>query len=153
MSEGRREEPLRVLQLMSCRGWSSDAWAAVSLTLGLQDRGHDVILVCREIEGVGVAERAAEAGVRRIEFLSFRTGFRPGIWRKDLRGLRRLQRTADIQVFHTHRGQDHWLAAATLRLNGGGGGGGREETAARRAHPLPTHPPARPDASGEPLAL
>lgn len=101
---------------MSCRGWSSDAWAAVSLTLGLQESGHSVVLVCRRNQGERVAERAAEAGVRAIEFLSFESGFRPWAWREDLRGLRDLWRKGEVQVFHAHRGQDHWLAAAALRL-------------------------------------
>lgn len=104
---------------MSCRGWSSDAWAAVSLTLGLQEQGHDVVLVCREGSGEGVAARAGEAGVQRTEFLSFETGFMPRAWRKDIRGILDLWRKEGIQVFHTHRGQDHWLAAAALRLIGG----------------------------------
>ena len=128
---------------MSCRGWSSDAWAAVSLTLGLQERGHEVLLVCREKEGEGVAEKAAEAGVRRIEFLSFQSGLRPAVWRRDLRVLRRLMGAADIQVLHAHRGQDHWLAAATLRL---GGGGNRPAALIRSRHilqPVRTHPANR----------
>ena len=83
--------------------------------------------MCRKKEGEGVAEKAAEAGVRRIEFLSFQSGLRPAVWRRDIRGLRRLMGAADIQVLHAHRGQDHWLAAATLRLGGGGRGGGKKE--------------------------
>ncbi len=115
MDEGLREEPLSVLQLMTCRGWNSDAWAAVSLTLGLQELGHHVVMVCRRGSGEGVAARAAEAGVLRIEFLSFETGFKPHVWKRDLRGYLDLWRKEKINVFHAHRGQDHWLAAAALR--------------------------------------
>jgi glycosyltransferase involved in cell wall biosynthesis len=100
---------------MSCRGWNSDAWAAVSLTLGLQALGHHTVLVCREGKGEDVAQRAAEAGVRRIEYLSFDTGFKPHIWEKDLRGFRELWRKDRFNVFHAHRGQEHWLAAAAIR--------------------------------------
>ena len=105
--------------------------------------------MCREKEGEGVAEKAAEAGIRRIEFFSFQSGLRPAVWRRDIRGLRRLMAAADIQVLHAHRGQEHWLAAATLRLGGGGERGGENRPAAaliRSRHilqPVRTHPANR----------
>ena len=119
MAEDSKEEPLGILQLMSCRGWNSDAWAAVSLTLGLQELGHNVILVCRKGEGKGVAERASNAGVQRVMFLSFRTGFAPKAWIYDIRGIVERWRRDRIQILHAHRGQDHWLAAAARRLIAG----------------------------------
>ncbi len=144
MSERQEEEPLRILQLLSCRSWPSDAWAAVSLTLGLQEQGHHVVLVGRKGEGESMAARAAEAGVRRIDFLSFRTGFRPWVWRQDILGLRELWRAEKADVLHVHRGQEHWLAAAALRLFG------RNENPhpvlIRSRHilePVRTHPPNR----------
>lgn len=101
---------------MSCRGWSSDAWAAVSLTLGLQELGHSVVLVCRKGVGENVAKRALDIGVRHVRFLSFKTGIAPKTWIRDVRGIIDLCNQYQAQIFHAHRGQDHWLAAATRCL-------------------------------------
>ena len=38
---------MRVLQLMSCRWWSSDAYWAARITAELEREGHSVTLVCR----------------------------------------------------------------------------------------------------------
>lgn len=114
----REEDSLSIVQLVSCRGWSSDAWNALSLTRGLQDRGHRVFLVCRRGEGEPIVRRAHRAGIERILTLSFKTGLRPGAWWEDIQRIRRLCREEGVQILHAHRGQEHWLSAAALRLPG-----------------------------------
>ena len=109
---------LSIVQLLSCRGWSSDAWNALSLTRGLQDRGHRVLLVCRQEKGENIIRRASAAGIQRIRTLSFKTGFRPGAWWVDIRDLRRLCLDERAEILHAHRGQEHWLSAAALKLPG-----------------------------------
>ena len=70
------DRPLSILQVVTCRGWSSDAWAAVNLCLGLQDEGHRVMLMCRGTGGgKAVANRAREEGVREVGLSKRATGF------------------------------------------------------------------------------
>ncbi|HLC41184.1 MAG TPA: hypothetical protein VJO34_06090, partial [Methylomirabilota bacterium] len=48
-----KREEFRILHLMSCRGWSSDAYWTGSAVRELREIGHHVTLVCQE----GVEER------------------------------------------------------------------------------------------------
>lgn len=108
--EGR---PLSILQIMTCRGWSSDAWAAAALSIGLQEIGHRVLLLCRDVEsGRAVAEHARREGVREVDFLEASNNFRPASYLRDLARLRRLARERGADAVHVHRGVEHWLAAA-----------------------------------------
>ncbi|OGL61799.1 MAG: hypothetical protein A3I72_02875 [Candidatus Tectomicrobia bacterium RIFCSPLOWO2_02_FULL_70_19] len=108
--EGR---PLSILQVMTCRGWSSDAWAAAALSLGLQEIGHRVLLLCRDVErGRAVAERARREGVREVGFIEASNNFRPDSYLRDLLRLRRLAHERGVDAVHVHRGVEHWLAAA-----------------------------------------
>ena len=110
VDEGR---PLSILQIMTCRGWSSDAWAAVALSLGLQEIGHRVLLLCRDVaRGRAVAERARREGVREVGFIEASNNFRPASYLRDLLRLRRLARERGVDAVHVHRGIEHWLAAA-----------------------------------------
>ncbi|MDA1001641.1 MAG: glycosyltransferase, partial [bacterium] len=112
--------PLSVLQVVTCRGWSSDAWAAVALCLGLQNAGHSVLMVCREVDGGrNVAERALREGVREVDFIEASGSFQPLSYLRDLRKLRRLAAERDADVIHVHRGVEHWLSAASWPLGGG----------------------------------
>src|SRR5262245_18286049 len=105
---------MRVLQLMSCRGWSSDAYWAAGITAALARAGHRATLVCRRGSEARVIDRAREAGVDRIATLSFRSGVRPASDAADVRALVRW--LADTDVVHVHRGKEHWLAAAANRV-------------------------------------
>ncbi len=107
---------MRVLQLVSCRGWSSDAYWAARITVELERAGHEVTLVCRQGTEARVIERARQAGARRIETLAFAGGVSPVADARDLRALGAMLRTAD--VVHAHRGKEHWLAALANRLSG-----------------------------------
>jgi len=112
-ARGDEARPLSILQIMTCRGWSSDAWAATSLTIGLQETGHRVMLLCRGVErGRALAERARGEGVREVGFIEASNNFRPDSYLRDLALLRRLVRERGVDAVHVHRGVEHWLAAA-----------------------------------------
>ncbi|MBI2199853.1 MAG: glycosyltransferase family 4 protein [Candidatus Rokubacteria bacterium] len=106
---------MRVLQLMSCRGWSSDAYWAARITAELERAGHSVTLVCRRGTEERVIERARQVGVQHIETLAFAGGVSPATDVSDLRGL--LARLGGADVVHVHRGKEHWLAAVANRLS------------------------------------
>src|SRR5262249_35308487 len=104
---------MRVLHLMSCRGWSSDAYWAARASAELERAGHEATLVCRRGSERRVIERARESGAHRIETLGFASGVAPG---SDLADLRRLRDWLDAaDVIHVHRGKEHWLAAIANR--------------------------------------
>jgi glycosyltransferase involved in cell wall biosynthesis len=105
---------VKILQLMSCRGWSSDAYWAARMTRELARRGHVVTLGCRAGTEARVIDRARREGVERLTTLSMASGTRPLADGGDLRRLRRLLPEAD--VVHVHRGKEHWLAAMANRL-------------------------------------
>ncbi len=105
--------PLSILQVVTCRGWSSDAWAAVNLCLGLQDEGHRVMLMCRGTGGgKAVANRAREEGVREIGFIEASNRFHPASYLRDINLLKTLAGSRALDAVHVHRGVEHWLAAA-----------------------------------------
>jgi glycosyltransferase involved in cell wall biosynthesis len=108
---------VRILQLVSCRGWSSDAYWAARVTRELERRGHDVTLGCRRGTERSVIDRARQEGVVRIETYRFAGGLRPDADLADARRLRAAIAGAD--VVHVHRGKEHWLAAVAARLAGG----------------------------------
>ncbi len=106
---------LRVLHLMSCGGWSSDAYWAARVAVELERAGHEPTLCCRAGTQARVIERARELGASRIETLALRSGFRP---RDDLSDVRRLRQWLPrFDVLHVHRGKEHWLAALANRLS------------------------------------
>lgn len=106
---------LRVLHLLSCRGWSSDAYWAARVAVELERAGHDVTLCCRAGSEERVVARARELGASRIVTLRLRSGVRP---RDDLADLRRLRAWLPLfDVLHVHRGKEHWLAALANRLS------------------------------------
>src|SRR5206468_2542428 len=78
---------MKVLHLMSCRGWSSDAYWAARVSSELTRRGHDVTLGCRGGTEDRVIERARREGVEQIETFAFGSGARPGLDVPDVRRL------------------------------------------------------------------
>ena len=101
--------------MVSCGGWSSDAYWAARVCRELTRAGHEATLVCRRGTEDRVMSRARDEGVRRIETLSFRSGLRPAADMRDLYALRAWLPGAD--VVHVHRGKEHWLAAIANRLS------------------------------------
>jgi glycosyltransferase involved in cell wall biosynthesis len=107
---------VRVLQLLSCRGWSSDAYWAARATLELTRRGHVVTLGCRAGTEARVIQRARAMGVERIVTFTFAGGLRPLADAADVRRL--VRRLDDADIVHVHRGKEHWLAAVANRFVG-----------------------------------
>ena len=105
---------MKILQLMSCRGWSSDAYWAARVTRELERRGHLVTLGCRAGTEARVIDRARREGVARVTTLALAGGARPVSDGSDLRRLRAM--LSDVDVVHVHRGKEHWLAAVANRL-------------------------------------
>ncbi len=106
---------MTIRQIMSCRGWSSDAYWAARATVELERAGHEVALVCKRRSETRVIRRAREAGVNRIETLELASGVAPVADALDLRRL--IAWLPETQVFHVHRGKEHWLAAMANRLS------------------------------------
>lgn len=106
---------MKILHLMSCRGWSSDAYWAARVSRELERRGHDVTLGCRRGTEDRVIDRVRREGVARIETFEFRSGARPG---RDVADVRRLAAWLPrVDVIHVHRGKEHWLAAMANRVS------------------------------------
>jgi glycosyltransferase involved in cell wall biosynthesis len=105
---------MKILQLVSCRGWSSDAYWAAGISAELERAGHEVTLVCRRGSESRVIQRARESGASRIETLAMGGGVKP----TDASDLRRLLGwLGATDVIHVHRGKEHWLAALANRLS------------------------------------
>lgn len=105
---------MKVLQVLSCRGWSSDAYWAAAISVALDRVGHDVTLICRSGTEERVIQRARQQGVGHIETLGLGSGVKPSD-AGDLRQMRRWLARSD--VVHVHRGKEHWLAAMANRLS------------------------------------
>lgn len=105
---------MRILQLVSCRGWSSDAYWAARVTVELERRGHEVSFGHRAGTEVRVGARVRGEGVSRTAVFAFSSGASPGADVRDVRRLVVALRAAD--VVHVHRGKEHWLAAVANRL-------------------------------------
>ena len=105
---------MRILQLVSCRGWSSDAYWAARTTRELERRGHTVTLACLPGKESRVLDGMRREGVEPDTTLAFASGVHPGRDGRDLARLRKLLQGAD--VVHVHRGKEHWLAAVANRL-------------------------------------
>ena len=108
---------MKLLQLVSCRGWSSDAYWAARVSRELERRGHAVTLGCRRGTEKAVADRARREGVSHIVTFGFAGGLRPATDVADVRELRAAVAASD--VVHVHRGKEHWLAVVAARLAGG----------------------------------
>ena len=106
---------LRVLHLMSCGGWSSDAYWAARAVHELARAGHDPILCCQAGTEARVLAPIRELGVERIETLRLASGVTPGADLMDLACL--LRWLPQVDVVHVHRGKEHWLAALANRIS------------------------------------
>jgi len=104
---------VKVVHLVSCRGWSSDAYWAAQMCRELTRVGHEATLICPTGSEQRVMARARAEGVARIETMALRTGVRPVVDLRDLRTLARRAAAADL--VHVHRSKEHWLAALVNR--------------------------------------
>ena len=105
---------MKVLHLVSCRGWSSDAYWAARVSRELARRGHEVVFGCRAGTEARVVEPARREGVERVITFGFASGLRPRADAADVQALRTWLPRSD--VVHVHRGKEHWLAAIANRL-------------------------------------
>ncbi len=106
---------MTIRHLVSCRGWSSDAYWAARAATELERTGHHVALVCKRGSEARVIARAREGGVTHIDTLGFASGMKPA---SDLADLRRLLGWLPAtDVVHVHRGKEHWLAALANRIS------------------------------------
>jgi glycosyltransferase involved in cell wall biosynthesis len=106
---------MRILHLMSCRGWSSDAYWAARVSHELSRRGNAVTLGCRAGTEAKVIGRVRSEGVADIVTFALHSGVSPAADAADLRQLRRWLPRVD--VVHAHRSKEHWLAAVANRLS------------------------------------
>ncbi len=106
---------MRILHVMSCRGWSSDAYWAARMCCELARRGHEVTLACRAGTEARVMSRVRLEGVPRVETLSLASGLAPLSDAADVRRLASWLPAVDL--VHVHRGKEHWLAALANRLS------------------------------------
>jgi glycosyltransferase involved in cell wall biosynthesis len=101
---------MRILHLAANRWWTGSADPIIQLVGGLRARGHQVLLGITP--GDRFESKAREAGLPLIEGLSLRPRAAPLELARDVRRLRALVATEDIDVVHTHHSHDHWLALA-----------------------------------------
>ena len=106
---------MTIRHIVSCRGWSSDAYWAARAVVELDRAGQDVTLVCKKSSQTRVMQRAKEAGIERLETLHLSSGVSPILDVRDLRQL--IAWLPETQVFHVHRGKEHWLAAIANRMS------------------------------------
>ena len=129
MSETGR---LTVLHVVANRWWTGSAEPVLQLVLGLQARGHRVLL------GLAAGDRfeakAREAGIEPVEDLKLDVKSGPAAVVRDARRLKSLVTREGVDVVHVHHSHDHWLGwwghgtAALIRTF-------HNERAVRRAWP------------------
>ena len=99
--------PLTVLHIVANRWWTGSAEPVLRLVLGLQARGHRVLL------GLAAGDRfetkAREAGIEPLEGLSLDVKSGPAAVVRDARRLKSLVVREGVDVVHVHHSHDHWL--------------------------------------------
>jgi glycosyltransferase involved in cell wall biosynthesis len=98
---------LTVLHVVANRWWTGSAEPVLRLVLGLQARGHRVLL------GLAAGDRfetkAREAGIQPVEDLRLDVKSGPADIVGDARRLRALVNREGVDVVHVHHSHDHWL--------------------------------------------
>jgi glycosyltransferase involved in cell wall biosynthesis len=103
--------PLRILIANSGRRWIGEVGHCAQLYEALTALGHHVLLACRR--GSALEEHAAKQGWNRI-VLEFSSRPRYSDW-KDIQQLEQRIREERIELFHAHRGKDHWVGVVVSR--------------------------------------
>jgi len=106
-------EKLNILVVNSAREWIGEAARCLYLTQLLNANGHNALLVARN--GFPLHDHARAAGVT-VETLHMTGKFTGILDLADVIKLATLIAKRRIDVVHTHRGKDHWLGAAAVRL-------------------------------------
>lgn len=106
---------MTILEIISSRRWIGEAAHAFQLTRMLIGRGHKVILVSKK--GWEVSARAREQGIEPIE-LAMNGRFNISDNFSDISKLVGILRKEQVDVIHCHRGHDHWLSVAAVKISG-----------------------------------
>lgn len=102
---------MKILQTNFHRGWGGEASSVLTLALGLQRRGHEVMLAA-PADGE-LFRRALKAGLPAFGGLIYRRGFG---WHnfRDLLAMRRLVKAQRFDVIHAHGSMDGWIASLAV---------------------------------------
>ncbi|MFN7964087.1 MAG: glycosyltransferase family 4 protein [Acidobacteriota bacterium] len=100
------------------RGWGGQINQVMTSCIGLQQRGHRVLLAVPE--GGTPAERARAAGITVFGDVRFRGAGKVISLLHDAWALRRLIRTEKPDVIHSHGSQDTWAVALANKILPGG---------------------------------
>jgi len=105
---------LSILEIISSRRWIGEAAHVFNLSSRLIQRGHKVFLITRR--GWELSKKADEAGLPNIPLnmnghFNIRDNF------EDISRLVAIFRNQKIDIVHSHRGHDHWLAALALSIS------------------------------------
>lgn len=106
-------QKLNILVVNSAREWIGEAARCLYLTQMLNANGHNALLVVRN--GFPLHDHARVSGVP-VETLHMTGKFTGVLDLADVIKLAALISRRRIDVVHTHRGKDHWLGAAAVRL-------------------------------------
>lgn len=105
--------PLRILHVVANRWWTGTADPALDLARALKERGHAVWFAC--VRGDVLEAHVRASGVPLVEELSLERTASPLRIGAEVRALRRVLRSLEIDVVHAHQTHDHWLAALARR--------------------------------------
>lgn len=105
---------LNILEISSSRRWIGEASHLFNLSNRLILRGHKVFLITRC--GWELSKKADDAGLPNIPLnmnghFNIRDNF------EDISRLVAIFRNQKIDIVHSHRGHDHWLAAVALTIS------------------------------------
>lgn len=107
-------EPLRILIANSGRRWIGEVGHCAQLYEALTAQGHHVVLACKR--GSALEAHATAQNWNR-EVLAFHSRPRHSDW-TDVQQMTRRIREDGIELFHAHRGKDHWLGVVVSRRCG-----------------------------------
>jgi len=104
-------KPLTILHTEWSDGWGGQERRILSEMIGMQARGHHMLLACRP-QAI-LSEKARTAGIE-VHHLPFAGKFHPAT----IRGLRQLIETRHVDVVNTHSGIDSWTGGIAARRAG-----------------------------------
>ena len=105
---------LRILHTNFHRGWGGQPSRILMLSLGLAQRGHEVVIAAPA--GSVLADRAVRAGLETFEEPRFLKSNNLLSALRDAASLHRLLRRRPFDLLDAHGSQDLWAAVAAVRL-------------------------------------
>lgn len=110
MPEERGQGTLRILHTESSFGWGGQEIRILSDLLGMQSRGHKVLLAAPAEATLFRRARASEIAAMEVSFN--RMAWPAALWR-----ILRLIREHRIDIVNTHSSRDSWIAGLAGRLS------------------------------------